>query len=123
MQPEETKPKYATDLETLKAETEVETRRSSKPGGQHRDKTETAVRLRHIPSGITVVASDSRSQAMNREIAFQRLQERLDRLKRPKKPHLRRKPSASALARRKEEKIKQSVRKRLRQPPDISNEL
>ena len=120
MQPDEMKPKYATDLETLKAETEVETRRSGKPGGQRRDKTETAVRLRHIPSGITVVASDSRSQAVNRELAFQRLQERLERLNRPQKPRLRRRPPAGALARRKEEKIRQSGKKQLRQPPDIS---
>ncbi|GAH73534.1 unnamed protein product [marine sediment metagenome] len=120
MQPDETKPKYATDLKTLKAETEVETRRSGKPGGQRRDKTETAVRLRHIPSGVTAVASDYRSQAKNRELAFQRLQERLERLNKPRKPRIRRGPSAGALARRKEEKIKHSDKKQLRQLPDIS---
>ena len=123
MQPDEMKPQYTTDLETLKGETEVETRRSSKPGGQRRDKTETAVRLRHIPSGITVVASDSRSQAMNRKLAFQRLQERLERLNQPQKPRIRRRPPARAVARRKEEKIKLSDKKQLRLPPDVPEEL
>ena len=119
---DEIKPKYATDLETLKLETEIETRRSGKPGGQRRDKTETSIRLRHIPSGITVIASDSRSQAVNREIAFQRLQEKLEKLNKPKKPRIPRKPSKAALARSKEEKIKQSAKKRLRQPPEITED-
>jgi len=47
--------------------------RSSGPGGQHVNKVSTAVTLRHIPSGIAVTVQDSRSQAMNRQLARERL--------------------------------------------------
>jgi len=47
--------------------------RSSGPGGQHVNKVSTAVTLRHVPSGLSVTVSDSRSQAMNRETARRRL--------------------------------------------------
>ena len=47
--------------------------RSSGPGGQHVNKVSTAVTLRHRPSGVSVTVQDSRSQAMNRRIARQRL--------------------------------------------------
>jgi len=47
--------------------------RSSGPGGQHVNKVSTAVTLRHAPSGVAVTVQDSRSQAMNRQIARERL--------------------------------------------------
>lgn len=47
--------------------------RSSGPGGQHVNKVATAVTLRHRPSGISVTAQDSRSQAVNRKLARERL--------------------------------------------------
>jgi protein subunit release factor A len=64
----------------LEREVEVETYRASGPGGQHRNVTESAVRLVHLPSGVRVVAADSRSQHQNRETAFARLIEKLRRL-------------------------------------------
>ena len=50
-----------------------ETLRSSGPGGQHVNKTESAVRAVHIPSGMSVVASDQRSQWRNKKLATERL--------------------------------------------------
>ena len=51
--------------------------RSSGPGGQHVNKVSTAVTLTHLPSGLSVMVSDSRSQSMNRKIARERLAEKL----------------------------------------------
>ena len=61
----------------LLAESEVDTLRASGPGGQKRNKTESAVRIRHKPSGIIVIANESRSQHENRAVALKRLQKAL----------------------------------------------
>ncbi|WP_210463566.1 peptide chain release factor H [Rufibacter roseolus] len=54
-----------------------ESMRASGPGGQHVNKTESAVRARHLPSGLAVVASERRSQHQNKTEARERLQEKL----------------------------------------------
>jgi peptide chain release factor len=54
-----------------------ESLRSSGPGGQHVNKTESAVRATHVPTGVSVVASDERSQSMNKQKATERLRIRL----------------------------------------------
>lgn len=55
----------------------VETTRRGGPGGQHRNKVETAVIVIHVPSQIAAEANERRSQSENREVAFQRLRVRL----------------------------------------------
>jgi hypothetical protein len=59
----------------LLAQCEVDTYRASGPGGQKRNKTSSAVRLRHPPSGLIVIAEESRSQHENRARALRRLRE------------------------------------------------
>lgn len=54
-----------------------ETLKASGPGGQHVNKTESAVRAKHLPTGITVVASDQRSQHQNKAEALQRLKNKV----------------------------------------------
>jgi hypothetical protein len=54
---------------------EVDTYRASGPGGQKRNKTSSAVRLRHSPSGLVVIAEESRSQHENRARALRRLRQ------------------------------------------------
>ncbi len=54
-----------------------QTMRSSGPGGQHVNKTESAVRATHTPSGMSVVVSDSRSQWQNKKLAIERLKQKL----------------------------------------------
>ena len=103
---------YATDLQTLYGEVRAEYYRSRGPGGQRKNKKETAVRLKHLPSGLTVTATESRYQAVNKRRAFQRLQEKLKQLNKPVKmriPHL--VPPGEVLKRR-EEKKRLSQKKR-----------
>ena len=59
--------------EQLLAQCDVDTYRASGPGGQKRNKTSSAVRLRHGPSGLVVIAEESRSQHENKARALKRL--------------------------------------------------
>ncbi len=67
-----------TDAELL-AECEVDTIRASGPGGQHRNKTESAVRLRHRPTGLVAQAYERRSQHENKAKALERLRQTIAR--------------------------------------------
>ncbi len=69
-------------------EIRVEVFRASGPGGQHRNKRETAVRVRHLPSGITAIAAEHRSQARNKELALRRLELKLRALHEKRRPRL-----------------------------------
>ena len=63
----------ALTAEELLRQCEVDTYRASGPGGQKRNKTSSAVRLRHLPSGLMVIAEESRSQHENKAKALKRL--------------------------------------------------
>jgi protein subunit release factor A len=107
-------PPYATDRETLEREVEIDVFRASGPGGQHVNKTESALRLTHWPSGVVVTAQDSPSQHRNREIAFERLAERLVRLNFVPKKRVPTRPTRASKKRRIEGKKQAGAKKRLR---------
>ena len=92
--------------------------RASGPGGQHRNKTETGVRLTHLPSGVTVSATERRSQHQNREVALRRLAAALaEKHKPPPRPRRPTKPSRAARRRRLEAKRRRGRIKALRRRP------
>src|SRR5262249_13911341 len=64
------------DVQLLR-QCDVDTYRASGPGGQKRNKTSSAVRLRHLPSGLIVIAEESRSQHENKAKALRRLRQAL----------------------------------------------
>jgi ribosome-associated protein len=109
--------KYNTDPEILKKQVIIETYRSSGPGGQRKNKTETSVRLKHLPSGIMVIATEHRSQIQNRYLAFERLRDRLQKLNKPKKRRIPTSVSLGAIERKKEKKKIHSAQKHLRKKP------
>jgi protein subunit release factor A len=97
-------PPYSLDRDALEREVVIEAFRSTGAGGQHVNKTESALRLTHLPSGVVVVARDNRSQHRNREIAFERLVERLRRLNHVPVKRVATKPTAASRKRRLEGK-------------------
>ena len=105
-------PPYTTDRLALEREVVVEVFRASGPGGQHVNKTESALRLTHPPSGVVVMAQDSRSQFRNREIAYERLIERLKRLNHVPKKRVATKPTRSSKERRIAGKKRDALTKR-----------
>jgi peptide chain release factor len=91
--------------------------KSSGPGGQKKNVTESSVRARHIPTGIMVVATRSRSQRRNRELAIEELERRLEERNRPRKHRKKTRPTRSSQERRVTEKKQRGQKKALRKPP------
>ena len=106
------------DDEALLAECRIETFRSGGPGGQHQNRTESGVRLTHLPTGIVVTARDSRSQHRNRRIALARLREALEDRARPSTPRVPTSIPEREKQRRLEEKRRRSEVKRSRRRPE-----
>lgn len=65
------------DDDKLLAECEIQTYRSSGSGGQHVQKTDSAVRLIHLPTGIVVTCQQERSQLINKQICLEKLRKKL----------------------------------------------
>ena len=107
-------PQYPTDRESLERDCDMEFFIAGGPGGQHRNKVETGVRLTHRPSGIVVTATERRSQSDNREAAYERLAAKLEAMQRKRKKRVATQPSKAAKQRRLETKRQQSERKQQR---------
>src|SRR2546425_7336612 len=91
-------------LERVARDCDITAFKSSGPGGQKKNKTESSVRVRHRATGITRIATESRSQARNRELALERVWTELKRRAARRKPRVGTKPTRTAVERRLAEK-------------------
>ncbi|MBO0779828.1 MAG: peptide chain release factor-like protein [Ktedonobacteraceae bacterium] len=107
---------YPTDRAALEHDCDATFLVASGPGGQHRNKTQTGVRLVHRPTGLTVTATERRSQSANREMAFERMARRLQQRQRKRAPRIATRPTRASRARRQESKRRNSLIKQSRAP-------
>ena len=103
--------------EDLLRECEIETFRSSGPGGQHVNKTESAVRLRHMPTGLVVTSQEERSQHRNKTLCLVKLREKVEKLNHRSAKRVPTRIPRSAKNRTLEEKARRSQVKKLRSKP------
>ena len=92
----------------------IEHIRGSGPGGQHRNKRMTGVRIYHLPTGITVEATERRSQFQNKQVALERLKIRLVKHFHKRKPRIATHVSAGADTKRLNQKTQRAKIKRNR---------
>ncbi len=99
----------------------VETFRSSGKGGQHANKTESAVRLTHIESGIQVICQNERSQYLNKIKCIKELRLRIKKNNYKPPKRIKTKPTRSSIERRLLSKKHKSEKKKNRKKTDFNN--
>jgi ribosome-associated protein len=102
------------DDEELFAQCDFEAFRASGKGGQHINKTDSAVRLHHRPTGITVMSQESRSQWQNRYKCLEKIREKVAVLNRVVKPRKATKKTWGSKQNTLAEKAKHSEKKKAR---------
>src|SRR6185503_10862417 len=110
-------PPYAVDERSLARDTRVDIFTAGGPGGQHRNKTQNAVRLHHGPSGVVISATERRSLEANRQAAWERLVEKLKRLNLVPKKRTATRPTRGSKERRLSSKSHASRTKATRRRP------
>jgi protein subunit release factor B len=105
------------DDDALLGQCAVETFRSGGKGGQNVNKVETAVRLRHLPSGVVVVCQRERSQWSNKQLAVEILRRKLERLNERQAPRVPTKVPRSVKRAIRQNKAHRSLVKSLRRRP------
>lgn len=95
-------------------ECEVQTFKSSGKGGQHVQKTDSAVRLIHLPTGLRVTCQEERSQFLNKRICLEKLRKKLENLAKKKKKRIPTKKPKGAKEKVLKEKRKQKEKKKFR---------
>ena len=101
----------------LLRECEIDTFRASGPGGQHVNKTESAVRLKHLPSGLVVTSREERSQHQNKALCLRKLREKIERQNHRPAPRVPTRVPRSVKNRTLEAKTRRAHIKRLRSKP------
>jgi protein subunit release factor A len=103
--------------EDLLAQCRIETFTAGGRGGQHQNRTESGVRLVHLPTGIVVTAREERSQFRNKAVALSRLRRRLEAMNRRPPRRISTRVPLRERRKRLEEKKRRSRVKELRKPP------
>ena len=106
-------------VDELSRQCRAEAFHASGPGGQGVNTADSAVRMRHVPTGITVVSRESRSQLQNRERCLQKIRAELARRARKPKTRHATKPTRASVRRRLDEKNRHSQLKRMRRRPGM----
>jgi ribosome-associated protein len=114
--PPDSLPIPASDEELL-AQCRVETFMAGGKGGQHQNRTESGVRLVHLPTGVTVVSREERSQHRNKALALERLRKKLEAFNRRPRARVPTRVPPGERRKRLEEKRSRGRLKELRRKP------